>query len=704
MHPALGGGFGPGFKVAYGGDLVGNKVDRSKPPPSPSAVLPPPLDDCSADSRSTGHGTHVAGIIAGKSDNFTGVAPEATLAVWRIYDCDQKSGTDSLLHALIRAYDTKCDIVNLSIGSNNKATMQPYTSILSKMINEGIHVVAAAGNSGTDGAFTVEYPGSFTGAISVGSFDNEYQYIYDFQTSGSLDTSIYYATENHIPQDLPKGELIIGDSNLDGCATAGIPDDLKGKYGLVKRGNCQIVKKIENLASKGAIGVVVYDSVSNDPEGARNGTIPSIGIGLNDGLRLTEAIKKGSLSISFTGKHVAAPGSSSNTVSGFSSIGSNVDLEFRPNLAAIGGNVYSAVPSFRGNWEVMSGTSMASPYIAGSIALYLKSFESDKRPGPKFTLEQLQHYTYKAPSKKGEANIDHPLRQGAGLVQLYNAITQKVHITPGQIEFNDTSVASLVYKTQTLTITNNGKEAITYQVSNNVSLSIQPYDLEKTGYAFTQPIQYSKNPDAAELTFSQTTIELAPGKSTNITVTVVPPTTNPKEHIMYGGYVQFKSSNTDTALDLTVPYFGVAGDQKDIPIFDKGYPYLSDGNDGKTKYDESQTYQLGNGFGKNSVYFISRTIYPSGTLKYELLDGTTKEVIGIALNPRKFVPRNSLNKGDIFDSYQWTGTYQPNGGSSFIPTPDGVYNVRMSALKAFGNPHLATDYVTWTSNNIEIKN
>ena len=46
LHEALGGGFGPGFKVAGGYDFVNNKPD--------------PLDD-------NGHGTHVAGIIAGNS-------------------------------------------------------------------------------------------------------------------------------------------------------------------------------------------------------------------------------------------------------------------------------------------------------------------------------------------------------------------------------------------------------------------------------------------------------------------------------------------------------------------------------------------------------------------------------------------------------------------------------------------------------------
>lgn len=61
LHPAFGGGFGKGFKVSNGYDLVGDKYTGSNTPVPDSD----PLDACTAASGASGHGTHVSGIIAG---------------------------------------------------------------------------------------------------------------------------------------------------------------------------------------------------------------------------------------------------------------------------------------------------------------------------------------------------------------------------------------------------------------------------------------------------------------------------------------------------------------------------------------------------------------------------------------------------------------------------------------------------------------
>lgn len=61
LHPALGGGFGPGFKVTKGYDLVGNNYNGYTTPVPDSD----PMDSCTAASGASGHGTHVSGIIAG---------------------------------------------------------------------------------------------------------------------------------------------------------------------------------------------------------------------------------------------------------------------------------------------------------------------------------------------------------------------------------------------------------------------------------------------------------------------------------------------------------------------------------------------------------------------------------------------------------------------------------------------------------------
>ncbi|KAI9305756.1 peptidase S8/S53 domain-containing protein [Cunninghamella echinulata] len=104
FHPALGNGFGKGFKVALGEDLVGNEYDSNdrRPIIKPN---PTPLDNCGAESGAEGHGTHVAGIVAGYESNFTGVAPKATLGMWRVFGCKGSTGNDIIIKALLKAYD-----------------------------------------------------------------------------------------------------------------------------------------------------------------------------------------------------------------------------------------------------------------------------------------------------------------------------------------------------------------------------------------------------------------------------------------------------------------------------------------------------------------------------------------------------------------------------------------------------------------------
>ncbi|KAG0166990.1 hypothetical protein DFQ29_000695, partial [Apophysomyces sp. BC1021] len=164
-HPALGGGFGPGHRVSVGNDTADGN--------------PTPMDNCQINTpNSNGHGTHVAGISAGSdaSKSFVGVAPEANIGFWKVFQCSTgMADDDDTMNGLLQAYDNKCDVVNLSLGGTNEAWSETGQAVLVEKLNEkGLPVVVAASNEGSLGAFTVASPATAKGIMSVASIDNNY--------------------------------------------------------------------------------------------------------------------------------------------------------------------------------------------------------------------------------------------------------------------------------------------------------------------------------------------------------------------------------------------------------------------------------------------------------------------------------------------------------------------------------------------------
>ena len=171
MHPALGGGFGPGFKVAGGYDFVNNDND--------------PIDDA-------GHGTHVAGIVSANSETLKGVAPLAILYAYKVLDAEGRGSESTIIEAIERAVDPddngdpsdRLDIVNLSLGSNEGSPTDPSAIAVNNAVRLGSVFVVAAGNSGYrtptsgkennyfyNGSASIGSPGTAELAITVGAAD-----------------------------------------------------------------------------------------------------------------------------------------------------------------------------------------------------------------------------------------------------------------------------------------------------------------------------------------------------------------------------------------------------------------------------------------------------------------------------------------------------------------------------------------------------
>jgi subtilisin family serine protease len=156
-HPALGGGFGPGHKVIGGYNFVSKNND--------------PMDD-------NLHGTHVAGIIAGNSDELLGVAPEASLLAFKVLDSHGSGMTSDVLAGIERAADPNndgdfsdhADVANLSLGGIGNPD-DAQSQAIDRGTALGVVYCIAAGNSGS-GFHTIASPGNARTAITVGATDN----------------------------------------------------------------------------------------------------------------------------------------------------------------------------------------------------------------------------------------------------------------------------------------------------------------------------------------------------------------------------------------------------------------------------------------------------------------------------------------------------------------------------------------------------
>lgn len=165
-HLALGSGFGPGYRVVGGWDFAENDAD--------------PYDDGPAGY----HGTHVAGLLAGESAGFSGVAPGADIVALRVFD-DYGAGTLDWIESSLQwvaenqfSFAFPITTVNLSLGTAlSDSTFAAATGMLEDELqllrDLNIMVFAAAGNQFDAAAPSTEllYPASSPAVIPVTSIE-----------------------------------------------------------------------------------------------------------------------------------------------------------------------------------------------------------------------------------------------------------------------------------------------------------------------------------------------------------------------------------------------------------------------------------------------------------------------------------------------------------------------------------------------------
>ena len=569
--------------------------------------------DASPTGQAGSHGTHVAGITAGNAGEIVGIAPDAQIIVAKVARSVEGDITDSgLLSALDDMVVLHPDVVNLSLGQlggmDNEAD-SVYATVFKSLQDAGITVNAAAGNHYTAGygntsgknlpfasdpdSSTQCEPATYSSVVSVASVDNSLAHSaftvgdrdIPFQRAGGADGQ-------KMPDlsDLTGGPFEYVDGGIgsaeDGAALkAKYPEGLAGKIVLVKRGSLTFQTKFNNIAGSKPAGFIVYNNVPGDSlvvmSLATDG-VPAAFISQADGEAMLAAADH---HLSVAPGKVIAP-SSKYSMSSFSSWGVTPDLRLKPEVAAPGGNIYSSVPG--GTYEFMSGTSMATPQMAGVSALVLQRVQNDPlfaSMSARDKVDVVQNLIMGTAAPIADPLQDtgapySPRKQGSGLTNVLAATTSSVYPSVVGAAEPSRPKADLGDGTKgwhfDVTLHNLGATPATYELSSQ-ALSEIVEDGFFTGHSTDwrgAGVDIAYSGAAVSGTGEGATITVPASGEATVGVDVTPRAAfdsyvaqNAPNGTFLDGFVRL-TSKTASQPDLTVPYMGFYGDWGKAPIFD----------------------------------------------------------------------------------------------------------------------------------------
>ena len=560
------------------------------------------------------HGTHVAGIVAANpaDGSVTGVAPQAQLMILKVFpDGSTGANSDDILAALEDCVTLGVDVVNLSLGSpagfTYRSDLLSTMEVYDRLARAGIIVAAAAGNEysaayknlwGTDLSLTsnpdygiVGSPSSYSQTLSVASADNVTVRSAYFEAGGRKITFTDTATTNN-----PEGGFIrvLGGKTLDYVVVPGSGEEadyanlnVKGKVALVSRGVTTFAEKHEMAHVKGAAACIVY----NTEAGMINMSIdsfpiPAIFISQADGQAMVAAAKDGVGTLTVSESTYDAPSETGGQPSSFSSWGSTSQLEITPDIMAPGGNIYSSRDN--NSYGLMSGTSMATPHLAGASALMLEYLRTAGIEGDAMTLAYALMMSTAVPAKGSNGVTASPRKQGAGLVNLASAMATKAYLQVEgkerpKLELGDDPDKTGEYQ-MTFRVVNFGTEPLQYAITPTVLTenaetkgdygNVQVYFATQTSRDITAQTTWTTN--------CANNVVTVPAKgSADVTVTVKLSDALRKEltdtfenGIYIEGYITLKQQATAegvTGCDLSIPYLAFYGDWDQAPVIDVGY-------------------------------------------------------------------------------------------------------------------------------------
>ncbi len=542
------------------------------------------------------HGTHVAGIAAGKNANFSGVAPDAQLFLMRIMDNNGSISVPAALAAVNDAVTLGADVINMSIGTDyaSPASNFSWDSCLDNAKNAGVAVCASAGNSGM--------------GFSLTNDSNEQVF------------APQYAT------------------NSDNGAM-GTPSGFSSATAVAS-----------------ANGTKYYDNNTSKYK-----------------------------------TNTASP----NEISYFSSWGVDETLELKPEISAPGFGIYSSIfNNDTSAYAGKSGTSMASPHMAGIYALMYEYFEKrTQAEADAARTQQIENMLMSTATIIRQGNTDagvpySPRVQGAGLVNTVAAMKTPAILIgnsgKSKISLGEFNTNTLTVKFNVENITNNPilYDNYSIEVSTNTSnsgiIGTESKALKTTiNTENVFPLTVPAN-SSVELKFN---IELDPTElADNFSIFT--------NGFFIDGFVSLSKSSDTTIPKLSIPFTGFYGNWTDAPALDN------------TMYDDniSTLYLPGLSDGTIFVTNAGSSLYPCGItntgyhknrIAISPNNDGNGDTFGILIRPLrtlknpKITLKNSSNEPvlsdteDVFPKYLTTiHRFAPQ---SLDTLPDGEYTCEFTA-------------------------
>lgn len=561
------GAWTPSAKVVGGWDFVGD--DYNADPAAGNAYQPIPHPDPNPLDCNE-HGTHVAGTVAGYGVNgdgttFTGdytsltaaalnamrigpgMAPGASLYALKVFGCE--GSTNEVIPALDWSLDPNgdgdfsdhLDIVNLSLGSDYGVADDPENTVIDQIAKHGVLPVIASGNAG-DLTSVGGSPGNAVRSLTVASTVDAMQLRDGLRVNAPASVAGIASGQFSVAYDWANKPPVTGDvvqmsdaTNLDGCAAFSAADKARvaGKVVWLEWDDndatrrCGSVARSGNATAAGAIGAIFTSTLDVFGAGITgSAVIPVIQLPKSETDRLRPAMEAGTLNVTFDGSLKGTIKSMTpgivDTLSSFSSRGvhGSVTGVVKPDIAAPGDTITSAGMGTGNDQLTISGTSMATPNVAGHAALV-------KFAHPKWSTEQIKadlmntagHDVYVGDGQTGP--IYGPNRVGAGRVDSAAAVANDVLIYSKDVKGSvsasfgvvDVPISPNQYVDyRTLVVQNTGKSTQTVNLSYDaitaqpgVTYSVSPSRVVVgAGKSTTVRVQLKVKPTALRKTIDQT--------------------------------------------------------------------------------------------------------------------------------------------------------------------------------------------------------